>query len=114
MGFYIKINVLSQKKVEFRVSKFRFIFLKVILFLVVTLFPYFNYLFELIFALLAFRDKGIRVLVGLLLRSKINWHVQTFPMVSKSIFLHWKTCFFQFIDKFLKFEEIECLSYSSC
>ena len=72
MGFYIKINVLSQKKVEFRVSKFRLIFLKVILFLVVTLFLYFNYLFELIFALLTFRDKGIRVSVGLLLRSKIN------------------------------------------
>ena len=72
MAFYVKINVLSQKKVEFRVSKFRLIFLKVILFLVVTLFLYFNYLFELIFALLTFRDKGIRVSVGLLLRSKIN------------------------------------------
>ena len=72
MAFYVKINVLSQKKVEFRVSKFRLIFLKVILFLVVTLFLYFIYLFELIFALLTFRDKGIRVSVGLLLRSKIN------------------------------------------
>ena len=62
--------------------------------------------FELIFALLTFADTGVRVLAG----SFVNLVVcAKFPVGSKFHFSKWKTYFTQFIDKLLKFEEMEYL-----
>ena len=82
---------------------FRPIFLKSVLFLIATLFLYYGYVFEFIFALLTFGDKGVRVLAGANLRSKILWYAQNF-LSSKFHFSLWKIYFFQFINKLLKFE----------
>ena len=54
---------------------------------------------------IAFRNKGVKVLAGPFLRSKILSHVQnTIFLNGKHIYI-----FFYFIDKFLKFEEMEYL-----
>ena len=66
-------------------QNFRFIFLRV-RFLVATLFCSYGYLFELIFALLTFGDKGVRVLAEPFLRSKTLQYVQNFPWVQNFIF----------------------------
>ena len=46
----------------------------------------YGYLFELILALLIFGNKGVRVLGGPFLRSKILWYVQNFQWIQNSIF----------------------------
>ena len=53
----------------------------------------YGYLFELIFALLTFRDKGVRVLARPFQRPKILWHVQSFKCVQNSIFPNEKYIF---------------------
>ena len=65
------------------------IFLRV-LFLVATLFCTYGYLFELMFAILTFGDKRVRVLAETFLRSKILWYVQNFQWVQNFIFSQWK------------------------
>ena len=75
LAFYIKINVVLKKMLNLGFPNFRFIFLKILLFLVATLFCNYGYLFKLIFTLLTFRNKAEKVLAGLLLRSKILWYV---------------------------------------
>ena len=93
------------------VSKnFRPIFLKSVLFLVVTSLLYLYYLFELIFALSRIWDKGVRVLARRFLRLKILIYVQNKQWVQNSIFPNEKHLI-QFIDKFLKFEEVEYLNH---
>ena len=67
----------------------------------------YGYLFELIFALLTFENEEVRVFGGSLLRSKILWYAKNFQPVQSSIFLQWKTYFSQFIEKFLKLEEMK-------
>ena len=70
------------------------------------------YLPELIFSLETFGYKGIRALVRPSLRSKFSAVCAKFPMGSKfHFFSQWKTYFIQFIDKFLKFEEMETVIY---
>ena len=61
-----------------------------VLFLVATLFCTYGYLFELMFALLTFEDKRVRVLAETFLRSKILWYVQNFQWVQNFIFSQWK------------------------
>ena len=91
----------NNNKVEFRVSK-----LQTDPFLL----PFNFYLFELIFALLTtFRGTGERILAGLFLRSKSSVVCPKFPMGSKFNLSQSKTYFSQFIDKFLKLEEMEYL-----
>ena len=68
-----------------------------------------GYLFELIFALSTFWDKGVRVVAGSFVRSQILWLAQKFPVGLKFHFPKWKTYFTHFIDKFLKFGEMEYL-----
>ena len=58
-------------------QNFRPIFLRVLV-LVATLFCTYGYLFELIFALLTFRDKEVRLFAEPFLRSNILWYVQNF------------------------------------
>ena len=60
-------------------------------FLVATLFWAYGFLFELIFALLIFGDKEVRVLAEPFLRSKILWYVQNVQWVQSFIFSQWKT-----------------------
>ena len=45
-----------------------------------------GYLFELIFALLTFGDKGVRVLAWPSRRSKILWYAQNSQWIHNSIF----------------------------
>ena len=73
----------------------------------------YDYLFELIFALLTFRDKGVIVIVGPFLRLNILWCAQNFQWAKNSVFSKWKTYFSQFIDKFLQFEEMKYLIHHS-
>ena len=90
-------------------QNFRPIFLNVILFYLQHVFCSYDYLFEIVFTLLTFRDKWVRVLAGPFLRSKILSYSQNFQWVQNSMFPQWKTYFSQLIDKFLKFEEMESL-----
>ena len=62
--------------------------------------------FELIFALLTFADTRVRVLAGTFVNLVV---CAKFPVGSKFHFSKWKTYFTQFIDKLLKFEEMEYL-----
>ena len=64
-----------------------------VLFLVATLFCTYGYLFELIFVLLTFGDKGV---TGPFLRSEILRYVQNFQWVQNFIFSQWKPYFSQF------------------
>ena len=68
----------------------------------------FGYLFELIFALLTFRNNEVRVLTGPLPRSKILRYTH-FKWVRNSIFFPTENIFFPIIDTFLIFEEMEYL-----
>ena len=54
----------------------------------------YGYLSELIFTLLLFGDKGVRVLTGSFHRSKILWHTQNFQWVHSSVFPNGKHVFF--------------------
>ena len=94
---------------EFQTFKLHTHFLKSILFYLKNFFYTYGYLFELRFALLTFGDKGVRVLAGPFLRSKILRYAQIFEVDSKFHFSQWKTYFSQFTDEFLKFEETEYL-----
>ena len=69
-----------------------------------------SYLFEVIFALLTFGDRGVRVSRAY---PKVKNPVvcTKFCMGSKFHFSQWKTYFTEFINKFLKFEEMEYLIY---
>ena len=101
--FFKKINVILQKMFRLGFRNFRPIFLKST-FLIATFFSVFFHLFELIIVLLTLGDKGVRVSANPFVRSKMLWNAQIFQWVQTS---KWKTYFTQFIDKFLKFEEIE-------
>ena len=46
----------------------------------------YGYMFELIFALLTFADKGVRVLAGPFFRWNLLWYVQNIQCVQNSIF----------------------------
>ena len=95
--------------VEFRFSKLKTHFFKKYFFQLQHFFWTYGYLFELIFALLTFVDKGVRVLARLFQRSKILWCVQNFQQVKNFIFPNDETYFTQFMNKFFKFEEMEYL-----
>ena len=63
------------------------------------------YLFELIFALLTFGDKGVRVLAGPVVNRLLCVNFSGF----KISFSKWKTFFTEFTDKLFKIEEMEYL-----
>ena len=71
--------------IEFRVSKPQTHFIKVYFLWLQHLFCTYGYLFELIFALLTFGDKGVRVSAGSFLRPKIMWYAQNLHWVQNSI-----------------------------
>ena len=94
--------------VEFRVSKLKTHFFKIYFFQLQHFFWSYGYLFELIFALLTFADKGVRVLARLFQKSKMRY-VQNFQQVKNFIFPNGETYFTQFMNKFFKFQEMEYL-----
>ena len=108
LAFYIKCECHFVKNVEFTVSKLQTHFFKDFTFFSHNTFSILN-LFELIFALLTFRDKGVRVLGGPFLRLKILRYAQNFQWVQNFIFPNGKHISSQLADKFLKFEEMKYL-----
>ena len=46
----------------------------------------YGYLLELVFAFIRFRNKGVRVLAGPFVRSKILWYAQNFQWAQNLIF----------------------------
>ena len=94
--------------VEFRVSKLKTHFFKKYFFQLQHFFWSYGYLLELIFALLTFADKGVRVLARVFQKSKMRY-VQNFQQVKNFIFPNGETYFTQFMNKFFKFQEMEYL-----
>ena len=88
--FIKNINAFLHKILSLGFQNSISIFLRVP-FLVATLFYTYEYLFELIFGLLTFEDKRVRVLPKTFLRSNIVWCAQDFPGAHDSIFYQWKT-----------------------
>ena len=86
VGIYIKKYVILHKMLNSGFRDFKSIILKSIPFLVAKFICTYGYLFELIFALLTFGYKGIRVLVGPFSRSKSLRYTQNFQWVHNSIF----------------------------
>ena len=85
--FIKKINTVLHKMLKLGFQNFTAIFLKNT-FLVATFFLYLGYLFELIFALLTFADKGIIFVVSAKfpMASKFNFSQQIFKATSCSIY----------------------------
>ena len=69
----------------------------------------YGYLFDLILVFLTLGDKRLRLLADSFLRPNLLWYVQNFQWVQK-----WETSLFQFIDKFLIFEEKFEMSPAFC
>ena len=83
--FTKEINAILHKMLNLWFRNFRPIFLRKVLFWLLHFFCIYGYLFELIFAFLAFGDKAV-VLAGAFLWSKIMWYPQNFQWVQNSFF----------------------------
>ena len=102
--FIKKKKCYFSSNVKFRVSKLQTHFLKGCNFFSCNTFSVLMLMFELIFGSLTFGHEGVKLLLGPFVRSKILWYAPNFQWVQDSLFPNGKHAFFQFVDKFLKFE----------